>query len=77
MSSLSASWSRLAVSSRLQRSSQALSVVGSIVWIFGGELHPRLPVDNKLDVIAVDGSEGELPINHEAMAVNSDVLIYF
>ena len=75
MASLSATWSRLATSSRLQRSSHTLSVVGSNVWIFGGELQPRWPVDNQLDVIAVDDSEGELPTDHEAVAIKSDAVI--
>ncbi|POR39153.1 Kelch repeat protein [Tolypocladium paradoxum] len=56
MSSLSASWLRVAASSRLRRSSQALSIVGSKAWIFGGELVPRQPVDNQLDVIDLDAA---------------------
>ncbi|GJN73440.1 hypothetical protein Purlil1_6436 [Purpureocillium lilacinum] len=51
MTPFSAQWLRLASSSRLQRSSQALSVVGPRAWIFGGELQPRQPVDNQLDVV--------------------------
>ena len=51
MAGLSASWTRLVSNSRLQRSSQVLSVLSSKAWIFGGELLPRQPVDNRLDVV--------------------------
>ncbi|OIW24968.1 kelch repeat protein [Coniochaeta ligniaria NRRL 30616] len=51
MANLSASWTRLASSERLGRSSQSLSVLGSQAWVFGGELLPREPVDNRLDVV--------------------------
>jgi hypothetical protein len=33
------------------RSSQTVSVVGNQALIFGGELHPREPVDSQLDVV--------------------------
>lgn len=48
-----ATWTLLAESARLQRSSQCLSVLGSQAWVFGGEVVPRQPVDNRLDVINV------------------------
>lgn len=51
MTSLSASWVRLASSARLQRSSQILSISGSNAWILGGELLPRQPVDSQFDVV--------------------------
>ncbi|KFA51305.1 hypothetical protein S40293_04401 [Stachybotrys chartarum IBT 40293] len=51
MSRPSATWTRLTSSNRLQRSSHALSIVESKVFIFGGELTPRQPVDSQLDVI--------------------------
>ncbi|KAH6854771.1 kelch repeat protein [Chaetomium sp. MPI-CAGE-AT-0009] len=51
MTSLSAKWTKLASSERLKRSSQSLSVLGSQAWIFGGEVLPRQPVDNRFDVI--------------------------
>lgn len=60
--SLSATWTQLASSTRLQRSSQTLSVVQGKAWIFGGEVLPREPLDNQLDVVelqptATDGGE--------------------
>ena len=36
---------------RLQRSSQALSVIGSQAWIFGGEFISRQPLDDQIDVV--------------------------
>ncbi|KAF4956369.1 hypothetical protein FGADI_3946 [Fusarium gaditjirri] len=50
----SATWSRITSSKRLYRSSQAVSSVGQKVYIFGGELLPREPVDNRVDVISLD-----------------------
>ncbi len=58
MASLSAKWTRLASSERLGRSSQSLSVLGSRAWVFGGELFPRQPVDNRLDVIELGSEQG-------------------
>lgn len=58
MASLLAKWTKLASSERLQRSSQSLSVIGSQAWIFGGELLPRQPVDNRLDVIDLSPGQG-------------------
>ncbi|RSL62963.1 hypothetical protein CEP53_004571 [Fusarium sp. AF-6] len=51
----SVTWTRIASSVRLYRSSQAVSVVGEKMYIFGGELVPRQPVDNKIDVVKVGG----------------------
>ncbi|KAK4168217.1 kelch repeat protein [Cladorrhinum sp. PSN259] len=51
MKNLSARWRQLASNERLGRSSQSLSVLGSRAWVFGGELLPRQPVDNRLTVI--------------------------
>ncbi|KAF4458842.1 Nitrile-specifier 5 [Fusarium albosuccineum] len=48
-----ASWARIAASVRLYRSSQAVSVVGQKVYIFGGELVPREPVDNRIDIVNI------------------------
>lgn len=51
--SISAKWTHLASEDRLRRSSQAVSVIDSDVYIFGGELAPREPVDNMTDVLNV------------------------
>jgi len=56
MSAITAKWTRLASTARLQRSSQTLSVVKNQAWIFGGELQPRQPVDNQLDIIELSRS---------------------
>lgn len=65
MSRLSATWTRLASSGRLQRSSHTLSVVESRAFVFGGELIPRQPVDNQLDVIDLTRSViGQTGLSH-------------
>ncbi|KAG8156581.1 hypothetical protein KVR01_013532 [Diaporthe batatas] len=58
MAKLKATWSQLIQSTRLQRSSQCFSVLGSQGIIFGGEVIPRQPVDNRLDVISLGTSRG-------------------
>ena len=59
MATKSAAWSRVTSSVRLYRSSQAVSVVGQKAYIFGGELIPREPVDNRVDVIDLDTKPGK------------------
>ena len=56
MSAATVKWTRLASSARLQRSSQTLSVVRNQAWIFGGELQPRQPVDNQIDIVELSKS---------------------
>lgn len=51
MEVVTAKWTKLTSSERLRRSSQVLSIVEETVWIFGGELFPRQPVDNQIDLI--------------------------
>ncbi|KAG8408046.1 hypothetical protein J3459_018230 [Metarhizium acridum] len=51
MSSPTGYWTQIANTSRLCRSSHALSILGSKAYIFGGELLPRQPVDNQSDVV--------------------------
>lgn len=62
--SFSATWTKLLSSTRLQRSSQTLSVAEGKAWIFGGELVPREPVDNQLDVIDLQTSVTEGALLH-------------
>lgn len=59
MSAMNAKWTRLASSARLRRSSQTLSVVKNQAWIFGGELQPRQPIDNQIDVVELSESKYE------------------
>lgn len=63
MAPISATWIQLASSPRLQRSSQALSVLASRAYIFGGELLPRQPVDNQLDVVELHPNGGESAVS--------------
>lgn len=51
-------WTKIAESDRLKRSSQNLAVVGQRVYIYGGEVTARVPVDSALDLISLDGSTG-------------------
>jgi hypothetical protein len=53
MPSLTGRWTQILSSPRLCRSSHALSVVGSKAYLFGGEVLPRQPVDNHIDVLGV------------------------
>ncbi|KAJ4292603.1 hypothetical protein N0V90_009266 [Kalmusia sp. IMI 367209] len=50
---MNGSWSRLHAAERLRRSSQVLSVIDNIVYIFGGEVQPRQPVDNQVDILTL------------------------
>lgn len=61
MTRLSATWTQLTQSARLQRSSQCLSVLGSKIFIFGGEVVPRQPIDNRLDVVSLEATKGVCP----------------
>ncbi|KAB5582671.1 kelch repeat protein [Coniochaeta sp. 2T2.1] len=70
MAPLSATWSRIASSQRLERSSQCLAVAGSQAWIFGGELVPRQPVDNQVDVVRL-GSSNDRPAATETLSAST------
>jgi hypothetical protein len=59
MAFASAKWRSIAQSERLCRSSQAVSVVGQKAYIFGGELHPRSPVDNRIDIVSLEDDGGK------------------
>jgi hypothetical protein len=60
MGNFSANWELIASSKRLQRSSQTVSVVGSQVLITGGEVIPRQPVDNQVDIVELDQGKTRL-----------------
>lgn len=55
-----ATWTRIVSSASLDRSSQAASIVGNKLYIFGGELQPRQPVDSKIHVIDLTQGIGKL-----------------
>jgi hypothetical protein len=64
MPPLFGTWTKLAESDDLRRSSQTLSVIDNQAFVFGGELVPRQPVDSKLHVIDIKTDKlvhGELP----------------
>ena len=57
---MKAKWTKLASSLALQRSSHCLSVVNNQIYVYGGELRPREPVDNDIHVIDI------APLNKDA-----------
>jgi hypothetical protein len=64
---LKGTWTRLLNEDRLQRSSQVLSVIDQTVCIFGGEVKPRQPVDDKIDVFSLKPGEPRfIAIEHGA-----------
>ena len=61
ISTLKAKWTRLLAAERLRRSSQIVSVVGQTVYIFGGEVEPRKPVDSQVDVLPLGSGTSFVP----------------
>ncbi|RMZ81569.1 hypothetical protein DV737_g2465, partial [Chaetothyriales sp. CBS 132003] len=75
MPALKGQWQRLTSHAEpFQRSSQCLSVVGDTAYIFGGELEPRIPRDNKLYAVSllgdgdVDQEQARLRVIHSPQA---------
>lgn len=58
MTTLSGKWHHVASNERLQRSSQAVAMLDSQVYVFGGELVPRQPVDDRVDLVRLSPSQG-------------------
>lgn len=50
---LKGNWKRILSEDRLRRSSHVLSVLDNTVCIFGGEVQPRQPVDNQVDIVSL------------------------
>ncbi|KAH4208635.1 hypothetical protein HBI95_093320 [Parastagonospora nodorum] len=53
INTLKGTWTRVLDTDRLRRSSQVVSVIDNRVCIFGGEVLPRQPVDDKIDVLSL------------------------
>ena len=53
ISTLNGTWTRLSSHERLRRSSQVVSVIDQKVCIFGGEVKPREPIDDKVDIFSL------------------------
>lgn len=51
--SIKGTWKRLIESDRLRRSSQVVTAIGDTVCIFGGEVAPRQPVDDQVDILTL------------------------
>ncbi|KAH6642904.1 kelch repeat protein-like protein [Boeremia exigua] len=87
INTLKGTWQRLVKNDRLKRSSQVLSVIDNQVCIFGGEIQPRQPVDDKVDIITLSPdapnhdtkstSEAPTPRVGTASAVIKDALYIF
>ncbi|KNG51951.1 kelch repeat protein [Stemphylium lycopersici] len=60
ISTLKGSWKRLVDDERLRRSSQVISVIDSNVYIFGGELKPREPIDDKVHIFPLKSNAAGL-----------------
>lgn len=65
MANIAAHWTKLASSSHLRRSSHLLSANASTIWIFGGELLPRQPVGNGVDLVNVDAESEGINSSHD------------
>ena len=62
INTLKGNWQRLAQNDRLKRSSQVVSVIDGQVCIFGGEVEPRQPVDDKVDHITLNDGQSAPPL---------------
>jgi hypothetical protein len=58
ISTLQGTWTRILDEDRLRRSSQVVSVIDQTVCIFGGEVQPRQPVDDKVDIFSLKPGTG-------------------
>ncbi|KAF3105040.1 hypothetical protein TWF569_009607 [Orbilia oligospora] len=56
MAPIRGTWTKIAESDRLKRSSQNLAVVGQQVYVYGGEVTARVPIDGALELINFNGS---------------------
>lgn len=52
-------WKRLLDSDTLRRSSQVVASFGNQLFLFGGEIQPRQPVDNHVHLVSLDARDGE------------------
>ncbi|KAJ4403341.1 hypothetical protein N0V91_006572 [Didymella pomorum] len=53
INTLKGNWQKIHSNDRLKRSSQIASVIDGTLHIFGGEVQPRQPVDDKVDVVVL------------------------
>ncbi|KAH8723200.1 kelch repeat protein-like protein [Phaeosphaeriaceae sp. PMI808] len=68
ISTLKGTWKRLLDEDRLQRSSQVLSVVGQTVYVYGGEVQPRKPLDDNVDIISLKPDVPQLSTKSTSVA---------
>jgi hypothetical protein len=53
MKAISGTWKKIIDKDVLRRSSQVISAIGNQIFVYGGELKPREPVDNDIHVLEV------------------------
>ncbi|KAF2128043.1 galactose oxidase [Dothidotthia symphoricarpi CBS 119687] len=68
ISKLKGNWTCLLNEDRLQRSSQVLSVIDQTVCVFGGEVKPREPVDDQVDVFSLNNDTPNLETKSHSSA---------
>ena len=65
INTLKGNWARLHSTERLRRSSHVVSVIDKTVYIFGGEVQPRQPIDDQIDVLSLQsGTASPNPAAH-------------
>lgn len=67
MAPIPATWSKLAATGPLQRSSHNVNAVGNTIYVFGGELRPREPRDNNIHKINLDGKSQRKEESHSML----------
>ena len=60
INTLKGNWTRLHSAERLRRSSHVVSVIDQTVCIFGGEVQPRQPIDDQIDVLSLQSGKASL-----------------
>ncbi|KIW87456.1 uncharacterized protein Z519_12092 [Cladophialophora bantiana CBS 173.52] len=68
---VSAKWTQILDTQRVKRSSQALSVIGTDAYIYGGEIKPREPVNSDIHVIHLAEVHNDADLVSKITASNS------
>lgn len=66
MTATTATWTKIASSEILRRSSQVIWATSDSVFVFGGELLPRQPRDNHVHLVKLNGKLTSYLLLHEA-----------
>ncbi|KAF2017483.1 kelch repeat protein-like protein [Aaosphaeria arxii CBS 175.79] len=68
ISTFTGKWTKLLSTERLRRSSQIVSVVDQKICIFGGEVLPRQPIDNQIDILPLNPASPNLQTKSSSTA---------